>query len=329
MEMFINTTGFLSRMEDLTLERKFQATILGAAIGDALGMPTEYISKQQLDYLYGGKVTKFEKPSSTHPCSHLEAGQYTDDTQQLIILAESLIEKKRFDVDDLGKRLGEWAHKCVTILGYDRFSGSTSISAGLKLYQGGDPFSAGMPRFTCGSAMRIAPVGLFYHQNIPQLKEAATWVSAVTHNHPVAIDSALLISHIIAYFLKGFSPKESVWKARQILTSDLTRNIDLIIERESESPRDIAAIVGASESSYETVPMALHCFLHSPGNFEETVIEAANLVPGDTDSIACIAGALSGAYNGLSAIPSRFREGIEDGWYLLGLGKRLFEASEK
>ena len=90
-----------------------------------------------------------------------------------------------------------------------------------------------------------------------------------------------------------------------------------------KSPEEIAKIIGVSQSVYETVPMALYCFLHSPNDFEQTIINAANLVPGDTDSIACIAGALSGTHNGLKAIPDRFKNKVEDAKMLRELGKRL------
>ncbi|PIT89450.1 MAG: hypothetical protein COU27_00290, partial [Candidatus Levybacteria bacterium CG10_big_fil_rev_8_21_14_0_10_36_7] len=103
--------------------------------------------------------------------------------------------------------------------------------------------------------------------------------------------------------------------------------IDYVIAHQKREPHEIAAEIGTSESAYETVPMALHCFLHSPSNYEKTVIEAANLVPGDTDSIACIAGALSGTYNGLEAIPQKWRQEIEDSFWLHKLGRNLFEAS--
>ena len=73
--------------------------------------------------------------------------------------------------------------------------------------------------------------------------------------------------------------------------------------------------------------MALHCFLHSPHHYEKTVVEAANLAPGDTDSIACIAGALSGTYNGVEAIPKKWRQEIEDSLLLQKLSRDLFEAS--
>jgi ADP-ribosylglycohydrolase len=174
--------------------------------------------------------------------------------------------------------------------------------------------------------MRIPPIGAFYHNKIEDLAEAATLASTVTHNHPAAVDSALLISHIVAYLTNGEGVDQAVQKASKLLSSDLRKNIEYVLNHQYSPPQQVASIIGASESSYETVPMAVHCLIHSPEDFEQTVIEAANLTPGDTDSIACIAGAMSGAHNGIQAIPSRFMA-VEDVTYLIALADALLESS--
>ena len=306
----------------------FRGSIVGAAVGDALGMPTEYISKQELERSYGGRVTDFQKPTNHHPCSHLDAGQYTDDTQQVILLAESLRDSKGFDIHDFGKRMGEWAHKCRNEPGYNRFAGGTSISASMRLYDGEDPYKTGVSRATCGSAMRIAPIGLFYHDDMELLEKNAKDASAITHNHPAAIDSAVLIAYLVASGINKVPVDQAVSEARNLLRSDLRKNVDFVIASKDKTPEEVAHVIGASESSYETVPMALHCFIHSPTDFEQTVIEAANLTPGDTDSIACIAGAISGAYNGLRSIPDRFKT-VEEFDYLVKLADKLHQGAKK
>jgi ADP-ribosylglycohydrolase len=307
----------------VSLFEKASGCLVGAAIGDALGMPTEYISQRDLDTFYKGRVTDFEKATRGHPCSHLNAGQYTDDTQQLMILAESLVENNGFDINYFGKKLGEWGHKCRTESGFDRFSGGTSLSAALELYSGKSPYETGKPRPTCGSAMRVAPVGVWYHNLPHELEKMAKISSQITHTHPAAVDAAVLISSVIANLLNGRTPSESVEQSKKLLVSDLNSKINYIINNHTKHPLDVVKIIGASESVYETVPMALYCFLHTPLDFEQTVITAANLVPGDTDSIACIAGALSGACNGIAAIPDRFKLKLEDFEKLTLLGQSL------
>ena len=310
------------------LSSRYKGTILGAAIGDALGMPTEYISREQLDRDYQGRVIKFERASSLHPCGHLQAGQYTDDTQQLILLAESLLAKKGFSEDDFAQRMGVWADQCRNVPGFNRFGGGTSLTAGLRIFEGIKKPQGMISPATCGSAMRIAPIGLFYRTDKDALREAARASSRVTHNHPLCQDAATYIANLVGSLADDQEPYLSALETKQLLTpSLLTEKIDYILSHYQEQPERVVLTVGLSEKVDETVPMALYCFLHSPDNYEETVLNAANLVPGDTDSIACIAGALSGAYNSCGKIPPRFMENLENKRYLEILATKLWEHS--
>ena len=312
-----------------SLVDKCKGSIIGAVIGDALGMPTEYISPQELKRVYNGKVTKFENPTNYHPCAHLEAGQYTDDTQQLILLAESLVQHKDFDFNDFAQKIGIWANKCLTDPTYNRFAGGTSLRAGLEIYSGKDPQHTGKVSATCGSAMRIAPIGLVYHNHPTTRREAAKDAARITHNHSTTIDAAVLIADIVSNVVNDVEPREAVAQARAVMESSLQKNIDYVFERSTTHPQEIMKHIGAFEQVHETVPMAVSCFLYSPDDFSEVVINAANLVPGDTDSIACIAGAMAGARNGHEAIPAHFKDNIEDKQMLEQLAEELAETSLK
>jgi len=311
----------------MEVKDRFKGCILGAAVGDALGMPTEYITQAQLDTLYNGRVTTFQNPSKSHPCGHLKAGQYTDDTQQIIVLGNSIVKNKGFNFLDFAKDLGVWGNRCTTESDYDRFAGTTSLSAALEIYVGKDPNLTGKPRATCGAAMRIAPVGLFYSNDINKMQEVAKDAARITHCHSEAIASAVFVSGVIAYLLNDKNHFEAVNSARSLLNGDLGEKLDYVISKNSFKPKEISKVIGTSEDVCETVPMALSCFLYSPENFEETVVQAANLVCGDTDSIACIAGAISGAYNGYSKIPQKFKDNLENRLGLEKLSEDLLEKS--
>jgi len=306
---------------------RFKGSLIGAAVGDALGMPTEEITQDQLDLQFGGKVTGYRKPGRYHPCNHLEAGQYTDDTQQTIILAESLAEKQGFDLHDFGKRIDEWAYRCVSEPGYNRFAGCTSLRAGLDIRAGKDPRKVGRQSRSCGAAMRITPIGLFYHDDHESLVKFAQESASMTHKHPDAIKSAEYVATLVAYLANGGEPEVSAYEAFSPIfndQTDLTCNIRRVLRNRKSPPEELKKYTGSSQAACETVPMALSCFLYSPDDFETTVINGANLVPGDTDSIACIAGALSGAHNGIDKIPSKYLDSLESRKKIEDLAAELF-----
>ncbi|MBT4935663.1 ADP-ribosylglycohydrolase family protein [Candidatus Woesearchaeota archaeon] len=304
---------------------KFVGCIVGAACGDALGMPTEYISQRELNELYGGCVSNFLAPSIHHPCSHLNPGQFTDDTQQLLLLAESLLESDGLDIVNFGQKMGEWAFRCYHEPGYNRFAGGTSLRSSMRIYDGEIPGTTGRDSPTCGAAMRIAPIGLFYHNDTEKLDNAAEACSAVTHTHPACVEGGKIIARMVSTGINDQDPFQSLQDLTDNSTTSLKDRLQYVLDNVTVSPKDVGRYMGMSESIFETIPMALHCFLHSPNSFERTLIEAANLVPGDTDSIACIAGAMSGARNGLHSIPSRFRDKIEDKEHLESIAVRIHQ----
>ena len=117
--------------------------------------------------------------------------------------------------------------------------------------------------------------------------------------------------------------------AKSLVKSELRKHLDYVISNIDKHPDELAKKIGTSERVYETVPMALSCFLHSPDEFQETVVNAANLCWGDTDSIACIAGAMSGAYNGYNKMPFEYKGKLEDRQRLEGLATELYDISEE
>jgi ADP-ribosylglycohydrolase len=316
-------------LDNTSLEDKFKGCIVGAAIGDALGMPTEYLPREKLKEYFNGKVRDFQKALPSTPCSHLNPGQYTDDTQQLIVLAKSLIKNNGFNLKDFAKDIGEWGYKCECQKGYDRFSGHTSRKAALALYSGQSLDESGMPSDSCGAAMRIAPIGLFYSNDPRKLKEFSRDASRITHNHKIAIDSAIFVSSVISNLINKENPINAVEKALVGIDSEFSEKIKYTLSKRYSNPEKVGEVIGVYEPAIETVPMAISCFVYSPEDYERTVINAANLVPGDTDSIACIAGAISGAYNGYGKIPSRFKEKIEDRKELEKIAEDLFNRSRK
>ena len=84
--------------------------------------------------------------------------------------------------------------------------------------------------------------------------------------------------------------------------------------------------LGEAWVAEEAVASALYCFSRSPGDYVRTVLTAVN-TDGDSDSIGCIAGSISGAYNGAAAIPAAWRAEVEDAEVLQALARRLWEAA--
>jgi len=301
-------------------EDKIHGCILGLAIGDALGYPTEFISLSKIHEQYGPNgVTDF-KPSCDHP-----VGTFTDDTQMTIAVAEALIEAGRRDIDTLmrvmGKRFVEWAESPDN----DRSPGATCLAGCHNLSQGNHWRDAGIKDSKgCGSAMRAAPIGLFYH-DIDRVVEVACASSLLTHAHPTGIAAAAGAAVAVRLLLDETPPGDLITRLIERtghLDRDYRNKIIQVKDVLSETPADAMDVLGEAWIGEEAVACALFCFLRSPEDYTKTVLTGVN-TSGDSDSIACIAGGLSGAFNGIKKIPTTWLERVEKSDSLRDLASRI------
>ena len=316
-------------VDDAILKRRFQATILGLAIGDALGRPTEFIDNlADLREKFGPVgVTDFE--ADWHP-----PGTYTDDTQMSLAIARALILAGHRPLDDLMQVISDEFVTWNRSPENDRAPGIT-CRTGCENLEAGIPWrTAGVARSKgCGSAMRTAPIGLYYHADEAKLIEVARASSLPTHGHPTALAAAAGTALLVAWALHGDDPAKFPRRLRDILqtmpggeeTAALIERVPTVLDQPPDRVLT-AGVLGEAWTADEAVASALYCFCRSPDDYRDTVLIAANTV-GDSDSIACIAGAISGAYNGLDAIPAHWRQNVEDSAMLHEIATDLFHAA--
>jgi len=189
----------------------------------------------------------------------------------------------------------------------------------------------GQGSFGNGAAMRIAPVGLFYH-DAPDLYEKARQSAIVTHAHPVGVDGAAVLAWAIARAVR-LDPREPfpvvdltqglVDSARTPEVRDKMALVRTLIA-EDVPPPDAAKRLGRGVAVHESMPFAVYAFLRHPHSFEACLF-CAVLNGGDRDTLGAMACAISGAYLGVGAIPPAWREKLENRGYIEGLAVRLAE----
>jgi len=299
-------------------EDRFTGCLVGLAIGDALGMPFEAMDAQTI-MAERSQVTQFL------PGHGLAAGQYTDDTKMMLCLAESIVANGRVDPEDIARRFVAWFDT-----GDLRGIGNTCLEAILNL-KGGVPWGESGHRGEWaagnGTAMRIAPVGLLDWQDLEALREDCWSTSIITHHHPEAVAGATAVGYVIARLATGdLNETRLLAEAAEFVgASEVARNLlqaqSLL---SSNTSTDVALeTLGTGGYVVETVASALYCFLRTPSDFATTVSSAV-LGGGDTDTTAAVAGAISGAYNGLRRLPSELVAQVEDSKRLQDLGRAIF-----
>lgn len=287
-------------------------TLVGCAVGDALGVPFEMKapSHKSFDgwdgmFRNGGTFRKFNK-----------AGEWSDDTIASICLAESLLECKGFDVENAAEKYLTWYKS-----GEFRGMGSSTSHALWRLKSGqswkesgmvGDEFGGN------GTAMRAAPLGIFYRNNLERLVESAIVDATITHNSKEPKMGSVAIAVAIAKLSEGNSewdglvPEKSEALDRAIdVVSALGDSIVLAKLKfvkellASETPhKEALAQIGVSGYVPETVGAAMYC-LCKTNNFKDAVCMAVR-GGGDADTTGAICGAMAGTYYGLEGIPEEY-----------------------
>ncbi len=297
---------------------KARGMLFGLAIGDALGWPSEFLKLPEIKRRYGPKgITDLANPAL-----------YTDDTQMSIAIAEALVRAGDKDIEGLMEAVRDefvkWRHSPEN----NRAPGNTCLAGVHNLERGAHWTESGLNSKGCGSAMRAAPIGYLFQHHPEKLRAVAHATGVCTHAHRTADAACIGAAYLVKLALDG-TPPDRMIPELLAFTHGISLEFDKAIHKVQEclpwtDPEAALLHLGEGWIAEEAVALALYCFLKHPHNYADTIIRAAN-TNGDSDSIACIAGGISGAYLGVEAIPSDWVRRIEKTEYLDGLAARLAE----
>jgi poly(ADP-ribose) glycohydrolase ARH3 len=277
-----------------SLQDRFRGCLLGLAVGDALGGRFE----AQLPEAMRSRFANI-----TDLMNHLrEELWYTDDTQMTIAVAEELLAHGAITEAGL---CAAFVANYVPSRGYGR--GARAILEAME--EGGDHRAVAARYFPGGSygngaAMRVAPVGLVFRRDVQRLREQARLSAEPTHLHPFGIEGARLLARAVALAVESENFDRKVFFETLIAEciSEEFRS-RLRLASTVQTPADLAGL-GNGIEALESVPTAIASFALAPESFEATVGQVV-MLGGDTGTLAAMAGALSGAFIGVSGLPSR------------------------
>ena len=288
---------------DTKVLNRLRGVAVGAAVGDALGMPLEFMPRRSESDL----VTEMLP-------GRIAAGTFTDDTEMALALAESLVAYGKLDPVDLSSRFVGWMRSNPPDIGNHTRAVLRQLATGVvwnraaSNVQHANPSSAGN-----GSVMRCWPVALARLENLEVLVRESVLQSQVTHPHPDCTSCCAFINVTISNLVTGKVPIQAIDQALQDV--DLPQVLRSVISQAPTKTRDQLPNTGWVRHTMESAVWALL----TTNNFENALIQVVNL-GSDTDTAGAVVGALAGATYGLDAIPPRWREQVI-GEYPLGSRK--------
>ncbi len=306
---------------------KYTGCMIGSAIGDALGKQNEGVNREEI--LKRGYIKDYGRAPKESPGEALREGQYTDDTEQMLVLAQSLIACNGFDSKDFANRIAKWGLSIRNDPSRSRLLGPSSSLAIENLNSGISWKESGSDIPSCGSAMRVAPIGLFF-KDIHEVEEKAVLSSIPTHKSKSAIAGAVAVAVAIRYALDGCDRFEIICKTCDLVSNhdiDLAKKIKSSFELRNEVPDTVLSQLGTSFYVYDTVPCAFYLLSRYFEEPQRAVIEAVN-AGGDTDSIGCITGALCGALYGIDCFQKKWIDGLENKEFLENISIMIYEKGD-
>ena len=319
------------------LEKDYYYAMVGLCVGDALGVPYEFIPRSSMDNHPATDMVGY--------CSHNKPlGTWSDDTSMMLALADSLA-KGRIDYDDVMNNFAKWLFDGGYTVNGDTFGvGRITQKAIYRFYKGTPPLECGGTGIKDngnGSLMRILPAAFFFASECgvivnKDVVETIHNLSALTHAHNISKMACVFYCNIAFHLLKKgtfYREQEEIWlnaeERRSFLCQTVTHAIQDVGEyynNISEYAKDMYIFKRLLDENFpyseredinstgyvvDTLEAAVWCLLNND-DYSNTALAAVNL-GGDTDTTAAVAGGLAGLFyqdNAEIGIPKRWIDEI-------------------
>ena len=328
-----------------TLQDRIRGSLVGGAIGDALGYPVEFISSYgEIQAHYGTRgITRLD--TRWDECQGDKA-VVSDDTQMTLFTANGLLNAKRKNIPfkygicrayiewyltQMRKKSGKFNDCWISDLpelNVNRAPGTTCLTALDSIFKGREPQNNSKG---CGGVMRVAPVPLYAavqgRMSIEDADRLAGDAAEITHLHPLGFIPAALMSHIIYRLACDPEPTRKSLEchihegiaAIQKLYAGYSRDVAVLAELTEQAvglasnhASDVANIgcLGEGWTGEEALAIALYCALRHFDSFEDAMIASVNH-GGDSDSTGAVCGNILGTAIGYEAIPQFYKDDLE------------------
>jgi len=310
---------------------KTPSSLVGCAVGDALGVPWEMKSFEDLGLM------KWDGDYKDSPHHRTRGGQWSDDTQLSTALASSIIVHHEFIPEQAAEsylKMYLAGNDARWIAGSGGMGGIRGIGRATRTALRG--LAEGLPWWRSGTleaegngtAMRAAPIGVRYRKDLTSLKEAAFLDAVITHKSQVAKEASYVVALIAALLSEGAAPLEAIGKACASIKAG--KVLHSLVLGEVLAKKGITDFVWRLKKQQEigvdghaAMTVGRCAFvLGSTTSYEEAVTLAVR-GGGDADSAAAIVGAWAGLYYGLP--PEKYLKELEEYERLKGYDSRLWE----
>lgn len=333
-------------MTDVSAQSRVHGLLLGFAVGDALGAPAAGIPGGAF-LSHFGRIRSFVR-NPLHPyLGHLEAGQFTENTELLLDAARDYAATGGIDRDRRIKSLTDWAKRVTSDPTNARWPGPTTLEGARRLAEGSAP-NPGSAYGSVGAAYRCLPIAVV--SECPRLALDVQEEARLTDTHPESIACAVILTLCLHQVLKGTSIEEaaqhSLQRVQQVCPSEELSTLCANALSSDEDLEDLSRRFGTGARCRETLPLSFAIASQNYASFSDAIAKAAGCYKsdrdvaaggpwsretaatngGNTDGIAAIVGALLGALHGAEVV-LEYWSNVEGRDRIREIAERLYRAS--
>lgn len=286
---------------------KIYGTIFGQAIGDALGLGTEFMSKTEVRVKYPDGLKEYSQIIRDYHRAKFQPGSWSDDTDMMLCIANAIIEDKGINLHTIARNFKQWVYAPET-----RGVGQTTLKVLSIAEYVEKPHQVAelIWRMTRtknaanGSVMRTAIIGL-KKENVAQTAED---VCKLTHFDPRCVGSCVIVSEIINHLI--WHDEQLSYSQIMTIGNKYDKSIAEYIDKAYYNGIESLELDEPSSIGYtlKALGSALWCLFHA-NNFEEGLLRVVN-EGGDADTNAAVACAMLGAKFGYTSIPQKYTDGL-------------------
>ncbi|HSH05843.1 MAG TPA: ADP-ribosylglycohydrolase family protein [Anaerolineae bacterium] len=318
-------------MSDAVLER-IKGVLYGQAVGDALGLGTEFMSKEEVGRYYQFGLTRYGQILQDGHRRRWAKGAWTDDTEQLLCVVDSLLACGEVDVVDIAGRLHRWAltgkgigQTVGAVLAHPKFL-TEPHEAARAIWE-----ASGRKSAANGGVMRTAALGLWDYSDPAKVRQNGEAVCRITHYDPRCVGSCVVVSLAIAAMLRGERDVAVLWAEAERVGREYDERIGEYLARANHSLAALELDEGLDAEKgewgkigYTLKAMGAGFWALRYGESYRQAISAIVMEGGDADTNAAVAGAMLGARWGLTGVDSRWAAGLVGGERLASVAEGLW-----
>ena len=285
---------------------KIKGVLFGQAIGDALGLGTEFMTKQEVNRFYPNDLTDYAQIIQDHHRKRWMKGDWTDDTEMMLCIANAIIKDKDIKLSTIAQNFKEWFNgnplgigsNTFKVLSFKDYTNNPQKGAEIIWNLSGKKSAAN------GAVMRTSVIGLWKDDT----ERHAAQVCKLTHYDPRCVGSCAIISLLI----NNLVYRNQILSLKQLIEigeryDDRIREY-LVKASQYDCLEDLVLDDSSMGYTLKTLFVAIWCLFHC-NSFEEGLLAVVN-AGGDTDTNAAVACSLLGARYGYSAIPQKYIDGL-------------------